>query len=102
MKGTLPGLNSLQNELIDQGLYLYGKTGTIGDSSGPDDKNLVLVISKKPLHNGNVRSAEELRSNRFVVMYFHFKREGNSQPIQLLRDSVKEVINSKRFKELMY
>ncbi|GHB88820.1 penicillin-binding transpeptidase domain-containing protein [Persicitalea jodogahamensis] len=91
------------------GYHLYAKTGTIsGDRSGGAfrDKNLLLVISQKPLHDQPLNT-KTMRDNKFYVLYFSFYSDASSSGAwsddakRTARDLVNYIQESDDFKYLM-
>ena len=90
------------------GYTYYAKTGTIsGDRKGGQsrDKNLMLIISKNPLHQRSL-TAEDLRNNPFYVLYFSFYSdattgEWNDEAQKTVRDLLLYIQHSVGFRQLM-
>ena len=91
-----------------KGYPLYAKTGTIsGDRSAGDsrDKNLLVVISQNELHDRTL-TANDLRTNKFYVLYFSFYSDASEggwseAARQTVRDLMVYVQNSDDFKNFM-
>ncbi|MER0442738.1 hypothetical protein [Emticicia sp. W12TSBA100-4] len=102
--GTITGLNRLSSELEREGIYMYAKTGTISDG-GIQDKTLSIVLSQNPIHDATrYTSAAALRQNKFVVLYFNFKKEGGGwsrTALDVLENTIKNTINSTSYKNYM-
>ncbi len=84
------------------GYYFYAKTGTISGNSSKSkrDKHLMLIISKNNLH-GQLLTTNELKNNRFYVLYISFyKQSANGSwgtAANVLQAIVKKVIESSSF-----
>lgn len=91
-------------------LHFYAKTGTISGNrfGGKRDKHLMLIISRDQLH-GRSLTPQDLRNNRFFVLYFSFYKQSNSSewytPNEYdsfpLKQMIRTVINSNSFKNFM-
>ncbi|MBC8155540.1 MAG: hypothetical protein H7Z72_21850 [Bacteroidetes bacterium] len=87
--------------------HFYAKTGTIsGNRFGSKrDKHLLLVISKDKLHNRPDLTPDDLRHNRFYVLYFSFYKQSNNanwgDAAQALQSMVRTVLESPQFKSYM-
>ena len=79
--------------------YLYGKTGTINTSANQqiEDKLLILVISKGDMSK---MSLEQLRKNKFCVMYFSLPY-GSKKYKDVYQKALPMMINSESFKSYM-
>lgn len=103
--GTIRRLNALSRELQGRGIYMYAKTGTISDGEGVQDKALTVVISRGPVHEVNrYTTARSLRENKFVVLYFSFKKEGgswSSEAIGLLERTIRRTVESGSFQNFI-
>ncbi len=86
--------------------HFYAKTGTISGQrqGGKRDKNLMLIISREPLHGQNL-TVEAMKNNHFFVLYFSFYKQANSsewgEVAEPLRNMVRAVVNSNSFKSFM-
>lgn len=86
--------------------HFYAKTGTISGnrSKGKRDKHLMLIISKNPLHH-RALDVNEMRKNRFYVLYISFYKQSNNSnwhtAIPLVQNIVKTVIESSNFQAFM-
>lgn len=84
----------------------YAKTGTISGNryGGKRDKHLMLIISKEQIH-GRSLSPQDLKSNRFYVLYFSFYKQSQSaewdDAAAVLQDMTKTVIQSNSFQTFM-
>jgi hypothetical protein len=87
--------------------HFYAKTGTISGNkdNGKRDKHLMLIISKNKLNSNNI-SPEELKKNRFYVLYFSFYKQSRGadwgNAAHLLREMAKTVMESTSFKTFMH
>jgi hypothetical protein len=95
-QGTAGALGRL---LINgQPYFYYAKTGTTGDDAA-DTKSrlLVLVISKKDIHNPNT----SLEDNRFYTIYFTSQNGPNKQNEALQQKIINYLQESESFKKYM-
>jgi hypothetical protein len=92
--------------------YFYAKTGTISGhrDGGKRDKHLMLIVSRDPLHNGDL-TPQQLRENRFVVLYFSFYKQSNGaewgsaddqELLPTLREMIKAVLTAPTIKTLLH
>lgn len=96
LKGTAPGY------------HLYAKTGTISSdrrNNESRDKNLLLVISKSPLH-GKSLTVQQIQQNRFYVLYFSFYSDAaeggwSEKAKTTVKKLIEKVITSDGFRERM-
>ena len=97
-------LNRVANEFADY--HFYAKTGTISGqrSGGKRDKNLMIVISREPLHERSL-TVEDLKANRFFVLYFSFYKQSDAaewgEVAAPLRNMVTTVVPSNSSKNFM-
>ncbi len=99
--GTANNLNDISSYLLNQGYYLYGKTGTISHQGGKQSQLLGLIISKEKLHN--IKNLDELRNhmkeNRFYVIYF--SNADGLHNYALIKETVKSITSSSEFRAYM-
>ncbi len=71
-EGTASGLKDLSDSMQRRGLYLYCKTGTLGDPNNTANriKHLMIIISNTELEN--LKTIEEFRQAKRYVMYLSF------------------------------
>lgn len=74
--------------------YLYGKTGTTGESANTGEHRLAVVITNKPIEE---LSTKELAKTRFYVVYLTGDTSRKTAYVSILRS----VISSERFKKYM-
>lgn len=111
IEGTITQLKDLSAALSNKGLHLYAKTGTIsGGQESSDknrDKNLLLIISRDPVHEKRFSSAKSLRNNKFVVLYFNFRKDNdtggwNKEALSAVKSIIHEVVSSHSFNQLIH
>ncbi|MFN8348831.1 MAG: penicillin-binding transpeptidase domain-containing protein [Spirosomataceae bacterium] len=102
------GTAKFVSDAKSKGYTYYAKTGTIsGNRQGGDsrDKNLMLIISKNPLHQRSL-TAEDLRTNPFYVLYFSFYSDATTgdwskEAKTTVQDLIRYVQHSDGFRQLM-
>lgn len=86
--------------------YFYAKTGTISGESfkRKRDKHLMLIISKNKIDGENI-TVEQLKNNRFYVLYFSFYKQSNNanwgNAAIALQNMTRKVIESDSFQNFM-
>lgn len=102
--GTARGLSPVTSDYSDY--YFYAKTGTGGNKERfPDvpgspkvrNKHFVLIISKEPLHQG-VLTAEIMKENKFLVLFFSTHNGLDTQDFSFKRELIREVMESDHVK----
>lgn len=93
---------------VAPGYYLYAKTGTISSdrrNNESRDKNLMLVISKNPLHSQSL-TVQQIQQNKFYVLYFSFYSDAaeggwSDKAKTTVKKLIEKVISSDGFREQM-
>lgn len=100
--GTASALSKLNRSLLQQGYYLYVKTGTLNieEDKTKRIRNMLVIISNRPFESAN--NLAELRSIRYYVIYMSYRNVDKSGFSNgQFQSQIEAVVNSDLFKQYM-